>query len=509
MTGRMAEAVSQYKIYEKSVISILMSLNWKEINLILEELDLEGAQIQSAVQSAFDVIILRLHKKGETKQVLISLSPGACRIHETFAAFPKSEKPLRFAQFLNSKIVNGWIIEAAQLGDNRIVRLIVRRAEAVFRLYIRLWSNAANFVVTDENGVVLDAMRRLPKRGEITGGNYSPENIEVKEKPVREYEVRTYEIRTYEIRTYEIRTLPGDDSFNKKIDAFYAAQGGPLSLEALREQARRTCEGSIGRISAALERLREKEASFADAGRLKSYGDLILSNIAGIKPGDKWLEVGEDGAIVRIELDPRGAPAAQAQKYYEQYRKRKSGLAEIQREIAAGEKELQEVTEKLSRLLSETNPLVLAKMLKSSSARGAGVSSAKKEKARPGLSFRRGDWLIIVGRDASENDELLRRHVKGNDLWLHARGYHGSYVFIKQRSGKTVPLDILLDAGNLAVFYSKGRNNGSGDLFYTSVKYLRRAKDGPKGLVIPTQEKNLHIKVDEARLRSLETCRVL
>ena len=121
-----------------------MSLNWKEINLILEELDIEGAQIQSAVQSAFDVIILRIHKKGETKQILVSLSSGACRIHETFRAVPKSEKPLRFAQFLSSKIVNGWITEASQLGDNRIIRIIVKRQDAVFRLYIRLWSNAAS-----------------------------------------------------------------------------------------------------------------------------------------------------------------------------------------------------------------------------------------------------------------------------------------------------------------------------------------------------------------------------
>ena len=469
-----------------------MSLNWKEINLILEELDLEGAQIQSAVQSAFDVIILRLHKKGETRQVLISLSPGACRIHETFAAFPKSEKPLRFSQFMNSKIVNGWITEAAQLGDNRIVRLVVKRGDFVFRLYVRLWSNAANFIVTGESGAVLDAMRRLPRRGEITGGNYSPENIEAKEKPSREY---------------EIRELPGEGSFNKKIDAFYAAQGGPLSLDALRELARRTCEGSMSRISAALDRLREKEATFMDAVLYKSYGDLILSNIAEIKPGDKLMEAECGGAILRIKLDPRISPAAQAQKYYEQYRKEKSGLAEIQREIAAGERELQEVTEKLSRFLSENNPLVLAKLLKKGGA--LRVPSSKKEKARPGLSFKRGEWLIIVGRDARENDELLRRHVKGNDLWLHARDYHGSYVFIRQRAGKTVPLDILLDAGNLAIFYSKGRNNGEGDLFYTPVKYLRRAKDGPKGLVIPTQEKNLHIKVDEDRLRSLENCRVI
>jgi len=484
-----------------------MSLNWKEINLILDELALEGAQIQSAVQSAFDVIILRLHKKGETKQLLVSLSPGACRLHETFRAVPKSDKPLRFAQFLSSKIVNGWITEAAQIGDNRIVRITVKRTitadddsaasqTAIFKLYIRLWSNAANFIVTDDNGVVLDAMRRLPKRGEVTGGRYAPENIEAKsDKPVRDY---------------EIRTLPGEGSFNKKIDDYYAAQGGTLSLETLREQARKTCEGSLGRISAALDRLREKEASFVDADRLKTYGDVILSNIANIKPGDKWLETQYEDENIRIELEPRVNPSAQAQKYYEQYRKAKNGLADIQREIESAQREYKEVTEKLERLLSETNPLILAKLLKSggTTVRVKGASSAKKEKARPGLAFKRGDWLIIVGRDAGENDELLRRHVKGNDLWLHARDYHGSYVFIKQRAGKSVPLDILLDAGNLAIFYSKGRNNGEGDLFYTQVKYLRRAKNAPKGLVIPTQEKNLHVKVEEDRLRSLENCKI-
>ncbi|MDR0501717.1 MAG: NFACT RNA binding domain-containing protein [Treponema sp.] len=481
-----------------------MSLNWKEINLILEELDLQGAQIQSAVQSAFDVIILRLHGNGKTKQLLVSLSSGACRIHETFRAAVKSEKPLRFAQFLSSKIVNGRITEICQLGDNRIVRVIVKRPDAVYRLYIRLWSNAANFIVTDEDGVVLDAMRRLPKRGEVTGGHYSPEDAQADGKPERDY---------------EIRELPGSGSFNERADAFYAAQGGSLSLEALREQARRGCEGSLGRINAALGRLREKEASFAGADRLKFYGDLILSNIANIKPGDKWLETEYEGEKIRIELEPRQNfrrenPAAMAGTYYEQYRKAKNGLEDIRREIAEGERELKEVTDRLERLLGETNPLILAKLLKAQARPAAGQS--KKDtlsKRRPGLAFKRGDWLIVVGRDSGENDELLRRHVKGNDLWLHARDYHGSYVFIKQRSGKTVPLDILLDAGNLAVFYSKGRNNREGDLFYTHVKYLRRAKNSAngkvqKGLVIPTQEKNLHIKLDDARLRALENCKV-
>ena len=485
-----------------------MSLNWKEINLILDELDLQGAQIQSAVQSAYDVIILRFHKHGETKQVLISLSSGACRIHETFRAVPKSEKPLRFAQFLSSKIVNGWVTDISQLGDNRIVKIIVKRSgiavdseseTVVYNLYIRLWSNAANFIVTDESGTVLDAMRRNPKRGEVTGGHYNPEQSEADkktgDKPKREF---------------FIRELPGEGSFNKKIEEFYTEQGGSLSLEALREQARRNYEGSLGKIAAALEKLKEKEASFTDAERFKIYGDLILSNIANIKPDSQWLEVESGGEILRIELEARITPAEIAQNYYSRYKKAKNGITDIQREIEQGEKEYKEVSEKLEKLLAETNPLILAKLLKSEKSNRLGVSNiSKKDKSRPGLTFKRGDWLIIVGRDAKENDELLRRHVKGNDLWLHARDYHGSYVFIKQRAGKSVPLDILLDAGSLAIFYSKGRNNGKGDLFYTQVKYLRRAKDGPKGLVIPTQEKNLHVKVEEERLRSLENCRIL
>ena len=491
-----------------------MSLNWKEINLILEELDLPGSQIQGAAQSAFDVLGLRVHKKGTpavagaTRQLLIALSPGACRIHETFKAFPKSDKPLRFAQFLNSRLVNGWIEEAAQLGDNRIIRLAVRRGENRYLLYIRLWSNAANCIVTDENGTVLDAMRRLPKKGEVSGGHYAPETGEGRDSAHREYAVR-------EFADSDTAGSADGASFNEKIDALYAQQGGALSLEALREQARRNCEGSMWRIQAALERLQAKEAEFAAADRLREYGDIILANIVAIQPGDAWLEAdnffaaGKAAGTIRIKLDPHTSPSAQAGLYYEQYAKAKKGLADVRAEIESGRRELAEIEQRLAALLAEDNPLVLAKLLKTGKAgRAQPLGATGKDAKRPGLSFRRGDWLLMVGRDAAENDALLRHHVKGGDLWLHARDFPGSYVFIKQRAGKTFPLDILLDAGNLAIFYSKGRNSGEGDLFYTPVKYLRRAKNGPKGLVIPTQEKNLHIKVDDTRLKELESCRI-
>jgi predicted ribosome quality control (RQC) complex YloA/Tae2 family protein len=481
-----------------------LSLNWKEIDLILSELDLAGSQIQKVIQSGFDVLALRVYGRSGARTLLAVIRSGVCRLHETFRDIPANDKPLRFGELLKSRIMNGWIEEAVQLGGDRIVRFTVRRGERRFLLYFRLWSNAANVLLCEPDGKIIDAMRRLPKRGETGGSYYRPEQAN---PPAR-------------TDVYSVRELDGAEIFNKKIDGWYAEQGGTLSLDALRAEAARRFEGAISRLEAALSRLREKEADYSDAARLKEYGDIIMANMHrfGTAPPERpgtdgagWIEADDfysGGGPIRIKIDPKQSAADNAAVYYGQYRKAKSGLDSVRETIAGAEAEIARQQERLERLLSETNPFRLQKLVDGSKREaGRETAGAAGERKRPGLLFRRGGWTIIVGRSAKENDELLRRHVKGNDLWLHARDFAGSYVFIKQRSGKTVPLPALLDAANLALFYSKGRNAGRGELFYTQVKYLRRAKNGPKGLVIPTQEKNLTVTLDDHRLKELESCR--
>jgi predicted ribosome quality control (RQC) complex YloA/Tae2 family protein len=492
-----------------------MSLNWKEINLILSELAVEGAQIQKVFQPDYEVLALVVYKQGVARTLLFVLTSGVCRFHETFRAVPKSDKPLRFGEFCKSRLVNGRIEEASQIGEDRIVRLVIRRGNFRYRLYARLWSGAANVIVTSEDGVILDAMRRLPKRGEVTGGCYTPEIIQAAAgypatagQPADKVAGKVYTVREYNTVQAGAADRAGAagaaahpagagahpagaadraGAFNAAIDAEYAEHGKELSLDALHEKAEKVYGARIVRIAASLERLREKAAAFANADELRVKGEAVM---AGLGEGNVKADV------------------ALAEAYFEKYKKAKSGLARVREEIAGGERVLADTEAKLRELLLETNPLRLAKLLKTES--GPSQRSVKQSpgKNRPGLSFMRGKWLLLVGRDAKENDELLRYHVKGADLWLHVRDIPGGYVFIKARRGKSVPLDILLDAGNLAVFYSKARNNGKAGLFYTQVKYLRRAKNGPRGLVIPTQEKNLSITLDEKRLKALEGCRV-
>ncbi len=477
-----------------------MSLNWKEINLVLEELNLQGCQIQKVVQSTFDVLAFHIHGWGETKTLLIALTPGACRIHETFRAVPKSDKPLRFQEFLKSRIVNSRIESINQIDQDRIVKIVLRQGAGVFYLYVRLWSNAANVILCDESGKILDAMRRSPRRGEISGGYYQPEHEDAIAK----------EQNKSALKTYTIRELPGDGTFNSRLDTYYAEEGGSLSLEALKEQTRKIFETRINKVMVSIEHLNDKKHHFEDAESFRQYGDIIMANIHSAASGESWLEADNfyTGELVRIKIDPKKNPAENAEQYYDTYRKAKSGIGDIISELREQEEELSRLKSVMESLLNETNPLRLYKLLRNKSSQTRNPASSSQDKKRPGLGFKRKNWLILVGRDASENDELLRKYVKGNDMWLHTRDFPGGYVFIKQKAGKSYPLDILVEAGNLALFYSKGRNAGEGDLFYTPVKYLRRAKNGPKGLVIPSQEKNLHIKLDEKIIKELEYCRI-
>ena len=470
-----------------------MSLNWKEIDCILEELELEGSFIQQIVQPSYDTIAFHTYKNGQSKTILVCLAAGACRIHQTWAAVPKNNKPLRFMEFLKARIKGARINSICQLGQERIIKLELSHCGQEFLLYIRLWSNAANMILTDTNHLVLDTFYRRPKKDEVSGGIFQEPRLEPKSQgdAVKEWQVRSFD------------QLPDWEnlSFNQKVEQWYGEHAGQLSLEALLEQAEKFYNSRHSKMEAALHRLEKKRDEFLQNQQWKHYGDLILTYGHLIDGSQDYLECEdyESGARIRIKIDPKKNAQENASSYYNTYKKTVSGLADLEHDIQRAKKELLDLEATYQQLCREPNPLRLQQMLRKQT-----TPKQQVEKKRPGLSYQVEGWTILVGRTAAENDELLRRHVKGLDMWFHTRDYAGGYVFVKNRPGKTIPLSIMLCAGNLAVYHSKARKAGKADLYYTQVKHLRRAKDGPKGLVLPSQEKNLLVQLDKEILQKLE-----
>lgn len=470
-----------------------MSLNWKEINCILEELELDGSFIQQIVQPSYDTIAFHTYKNGQSKTILICLAAGACRIHQTWSAVPKNNKPLRFMEFLKARIKGARINSICQLGQERIIKLELSHCGQEFLLYIRLWSNAANMILTDTNHVVLDTFYRRPKKDEVSGGTFQEPSLQPKAQGDTQ--------KDWQVRSFD--QLPDWEnlSFNQKVEQWYGEHAGQLSLEALLEQAEKFYNSRHSKMEAALHRLEKKRDDFLQNQQWKHYGDLILTYGHLIDGSQDYLECEdyESGARIRIKIDPKKNAQENASSYYNTYKKTVSGLADLEHDIQKAKKELLDLEATYQQLCREPNPLRLQQMLRKQT-----TPKQQVEKKRPGLSYQVEGWTILVGRTATENDELLRRHVKGLDMWFHTRDYAGGYVFVKNRPGKTIPLSIMLCAGNLAVYHSKARKAGKADLYYTQVKHLRRAKNGPKGLVLPSQEKNLLVQLDKEILQKLE-----
>jgi predicted ribosome quality control (RQC) complex YloA/Tae2 family protein len=293
------------------------------------------------------------------------------------------------------------------------------------------------------------------------------------------------------------------------VEAFYFNDEADRKYDTLQKQILDELDRRESGILMTLSRLNDRLSDYGHMEQFRQYGDIITSRLHTIKKGDTLLSAEnmfEEDTQIAIELKPELTPVENAEYYYRKYRKAKSGKDVLRREI----RELEKSRETLLLLKADAEAAEdLADLERIESRihgeKGAGIPPyAGKTGKKPGLSFTSGDFKILVGRSAGENDELLRKHVRGNDLWLHTRDFPGAYVFIKTIRGKTVPLDTLLDAGNLALFYSKGKASGKGDLYYTNVKYLKKPKDGKKGLVLPTQEKNLSIVLDMKRIGKLQ-----
>lgn len=468
-----------------------MSLNCEEIDCILSEAPLEGMKIQNIYQPSFDSLILELYGRDGLVHYLISIAHNACRLHPLSAVPPKNERPLRFMECLRSRIRGGTIVHALQIEKDRIIKIEVTRADeeghaVQLCLYARLWSGAGNVLLVSEDGVVIDALRRLPSRNEISGANFVL-------PPSREHTAST--------KQYAIRELEGEGPFWRRIEKYYSQSSGHLSRETLIAQAHETVERKKSAIENRLAQLRAKQSEYAQAERFRQIGDILIAGYAietqGAKTFARAFDFYENGELL-IEIDQKATPAQNASAYYEKYRKAKNGIDEIDEEIRRWEAELRQLDTWFARIEAETNPLSIAQAL-----RKGGTARAKEKSRYPCQHLEYRGWTILVGRSGKENDEILRHTVRGLDLWLHARDYAGSYVFIRAQKNKSIPPEVLQTAARLAIYYSKARKNLGGDVHTTFVKNLRRVKDGPVGLVIPYLEKNLYITCTEAQIRGI------
>ncbi|HEX2187928.1 MAG TPA: NFACT RNA binding domain-containing protein [Longimicrobiaceae bacterium] len=92
---------------------------------------------------------------------------------------------------------------------------------------------------------------------------------------------------------------------------------------------------------------------------------------------------------------------------------------------------------------------------------------------------------VLVGKGARENDELTFRVAEPADLWLHASGFAGSHVVVRNPDRLAeLPRAVVEQAARLAAHHSKAREaRGKVAVHVCRASEVRKPRGFPPGRV--------------------------
>ena len=109
----------------------------------------------------------------------------------------------------------------------------------------------------------------------------------------------------------------------------------------------------------------------------------------------------------------------------------------------------------------------------------------RKAKGRIGMHFISSDGFdIYVGKNNTQNDYLTLRYANSGDIWFHTKNIHGSHTVIKLGIDKDVPKTTMMEAAQLAAYYSKARESSQVPVDYTQIKNVKKPNGAKPGKVI-------------------------
>ena len=477
-------------------------LSLDDVNAVLTEMApvCVGGFIQKIQQPAPDTIILFLRRPGRSLSILLSAHSRYGRLHVLGQKVPSVPTPPSFCQYARAHLSGAQIRRLAQTPDDRIVWFELKKGEQVFLLVVALTGRSANVFVLDAQTTVLRSLK--PSRQAIGQPFTLAACPWSGDSPAEAFSPMT-----------DAKEMPFPVS--ERIEASYVTSELNATLEDERQRQIAHVRKHVKKLQRRITKLTQdfaKVDAYREYGR---YGELLKSHVSALGKGQKHVTVVDyfdDGLPeITLPLNPEKDGPGNLKDYFTKHGKFTGSQKNLVPRLDQAKTELTKYQQELEALESgkltnsqETEP-VAALPKRQAPPRDSQRSKQKKQPAVPYREFSSQEgYAILVGKTAKDNDAVTFKVSKPDDLWLHARGTSGSHVVVQLEKKQQVPPETLKDAATLALFYSDLRKSGKGEVIYTLRKNVRKPKGAKPGSVTVTQEKNLWVFVDQARLDRLK-----
>lgn len=374
--------------------------------------------------------------------------------------------------------------------------------------------NIDDLIARTFHGMSLASARAVCDRAEISPE--TPAESLTDDKAVRLKESFTQTLQLID----EGIPLTGEppDNFVLRVAADFMERAEDIEIDRSRTEITRIIDRRRKKLRS-LEKGLSKDLEKAErADEYKKKADLLLANIHQAVLGQDQLTVDdwETGGEVVLSLDPYLTPQAQAEKWYERYRKLKRAQ-DIAKERKLGVHAEGEELTKLEERLAEASSVDEIHDIREQCILHGLICPVKKkeekgrEKKRPGLGrlagisakrYRSNDGFLIVAGTSDNANAALRRASSPDDIWLHTRDIPGGHVYVITRS-REVPDTTLKEAAMVAAWHSKARNGSNVPVDYTRAKYVEPIPGGRVGKVRFRRERTIRVTPDEKRLEMM------
>lgn len=294
--------------------------------------------------------------------------------------------------------------------------------------------------------------------------------------------------------------------FSELLDAFFSER---VQMDRARSRSQdllkllgHLCERTARRVNAQREELRQCD----NKEQLRICGDLLNANLHRLERGPAFYDLEnfyEDNALVRIPVNPALPPQKNAQKYYKDYRKAHTAAKVLGGLIAQGEEELvylETVTDALGRADSDREVSEIREELTAQGyVKRKSAPARKKAALLPPREYRSSDgFLILVGRNNRQNDQLTTKKAAKTDLWFHVKDMPGSHVILVS-DGEQPSLSAMEQAAQLAAYHSKGRQSSTVAVDYTQVRYVKKPAGSKPGMVVYDHHQTVMVRPEDGK----------
>lgn len=288
------------------------------------------------------------------------------------------------------------------------------------------------------------------------------------------------------------------------LEAFFSSRDQKDRILQKSAALSRSLKTHIERCEKKLALQNEELQNAAKMDEYRIKGEILTANLYLLKKGQELVTLPNfydpDGGTMEIALDKQLTPAQNAQKYFKRYQKARSALetAKVQKEKTEQELLFLEGSlDDLNKCAEEAELMeVRAELEKAGYVRRAATRGARRKlpQSKPYVYLSDDGVRILVGKNSVQNDRLTSAAL-GDETWLHAKDMPGSHVII-QKEG-VPPERTLLQAAQLAAYFSKGRQSAGVPIDYTFRKHVKKPGGSPAGFVIYTNQRTLFMTVSE------------